>query len=71
MIIVYYTLASISFLETQACTGPNDMRYPAIILGPVKAGYAVRYSTIPWHRPLRTGKLRLLDFLDLAKEQPR
>ncbi|KAL8994171.1 MAG: hypothetical protein Q9169_005790 [Polycauliona sp. 2 TL-2023] len=35
------TLGSSQTLETLAYIGPNDLRYPALILGAVKAGYAV------------------------------
>ena len=68
---LHQTLGPSHTFETLAYIGPNDIRYPAIILGAVKAGYAVRCSTFPWNCPLFwTGKLRLLDFLDLATEQP-
>ena len=33
--------------ETLAYIGPNDIRYPALILGAVKAGYKVRLFTTP------------------------
>lgn len=67
---LHRTLGPSHTFETLAYIGPNDIRYPAIILGAVKAGYAVRGPTLPWTRPLWTGELRLLDLLDLATEQP-
>ncbi len=35
------TLGSSQDFETLAYMGPNDLRYPALILGAVKAGYKV------------------------------
>lgn len=32
--------------ETLAYIGPNDLRYPALVLGAVKAGYVVRQSIV-------------------------
>ena len=32
--------------EVLAYIGPNDVRYPALILGAVKAGYVVRKNTV-------------------------
>lgn len=34
--------------ETLAYIGPNDIRYPALILGAVKAGYKVSLSHVPY-----------------------
>ncbi|KAL8677234.1 MAG: hypothetical protein Q9186_006327 [Xanthomendoza sp. 1 TL-2023] len=38
---LHQTLGSSQAFETLAYIGPNDLRYPAIILGAVKAGYAI------------------------------
>ena len=38
------TLGPGQSFETLAYIGPNDLRYPALILGAVKAGYKVRIS---------------------------
>lgn len=39
---LHRTLGPSQVFETLAYIGPNDIRYPALILGAVKAGYAVR-----------------------------
>lgn len=39
---LHRTLGPSRIFETLAYIGPNDIRYPAIILGAVKAGYVVR-----------------------------
>ena len=40
------TLGPAKDFETLAYIGPNDIRYPALILGAVKAGYKVCFITI-------------------------
>lgn len=49
---LHQTLGPSHNFETLAYIGPNDIRYPAIILGAVKAGYTVRSPSFPWIRPL-------------------
>ena len=57
---LYNTLGPRSDIEVLAYIGPNDLRYPALILGAVKAGFMVR----PWmFRKIIVSSLHIQMFL--------
>lgn len=46
---LHETIGPSEVFETLAYVGPNDVRYPALILAAVKAGYVVSHSSEGWN----------------------
>lgn len=69
---LHQTLGPSQVFETLTYIGPNDIRYPALILGAVKAGYVVRTPELPKTARLMSDAYGLLaDILDISTQQHR